>query len=127
MNLLIDQNTYDLDLTNNAASLVDGLDAIHQDWISRLKFIRGEWFLDQRAGIPYFEEILVKQPNPARLRAIFHEATLTTPGIAEIKAFSLDLSATRVLTLDIDAVTDGGESIKLTYSEMVLSQPEAAE
>ncbi|MCK5641951.1 MAG: hypothetical protein KAJ19_14200 [Gammaproteobacteria bacterium] len=126
MNLKLDLNTHDLDLTNNAASLVDGLDAIHQDWICRLKFIRGEWFLDQRAGIPYFEEVFVKQPNPARLRAIFYEATLTTPGIAEIKAFSLDLSADRILTIDVDAVTDGGESIKLEYSEMVLSQPGAA-
>lgn len=126
MNLKLDINTGDLELTNNALSWVTGIDEIRQDWQSRMMTFKGEWFLDQRIGVPYFQEVLKKQPNTNRLRAIFYEATLSTPGIKEITGFSLVLSTTRVLTIDVDGITEDLETFEFTYTEMVLSQPEVA-
>lgn len=125
MNLKLDLDTHDLDLSNNAASLVEGIDAIRQDWKCRLQFVKGEWFLDQRLGLPYFEEVFKKQPNTNRLRAIFHEATLSTPGIKEITGFRLALSATRQLSIEVDGVTEDLETFTFEYTEMLISQPGA--
>lgn len=124
MNLKL-SSTGDIDITNNAMSLVSGVEGIRQNWVSRLQTFLGDWFLDLRVGVPYYEEILKKQPNTNRLRAIFHEVTLGTPGIKQIDHFHLELADNRVLELDVDGLTEDLEKFRFTYSEMVLSQPGA--
>lgn len=89
--------------------LVDGVDAIAQHLLIRLRFFQGEWVLDVRIGIQYFEEILRKAPDLAVVRSIFREAILTTPGVIELVSLDLDyIGATRTLDVRFDAQTEEG-------------------
>lgn len=90
--------------------LVEGSDAIAQQLSIRFKFALGEWFLDTRIGVPYFQEILVKSPNLTRVRGIYRQLILTTPGIESIEEFSLTLDTpTRTLSLSFLARKTDGE------------------
>lgn len=108
-NLKLDPLTNDLDISSANFEIVTGDDAILQQLRVRFRFFLGEWFLDLRQGIPYFSEVLVKDPNIARLRDIFRQTILTTPRIESLESLSLDLDVgTRKLTVDFVAIKDDG-------------------
>ena len=100
------------DLVINAAGdleIVTGSDAVRQHLNLRLQFFRGEWFLDTRQGIPYFEEVLRKAPDLNVVQSLLREAIETTPGVLGISEFSLDYDGvTRTLSLDFRATTTDG-------------------
>lgn len=100
----------DLDLTGEKLSIVDGDDAIIQHLLVRLRFFKGEWFLDERVGVPYYDTILVKNPDFIAIRSIFRNAILSTPGIANLDSLTTSFEAsTRKLTVSFAAIkTDGG-------------------
>ena len=106
---------------NGSAVLVDGDKATVQQMLIRFKFALGEWFRDIRIGVPFFREILVKNPNLTRVRAIYRQLILTTPGIESLEKFSLTLDvSTRALSLSFIArKTDGGP---LEFNEEFISQ-----
>jgi len=75
----------------------------------KFQFFRGEWFLDLRAGTPYFGHIL-EATTAGALRPIFSEMLSSTEGVAEV--VRLDLSTdprTRVLRVDAQLRLSGGE------------------
>lgn len=97
--------------------LADGIEAIEQHLRIRLHMFKGEWFLDQKVGMPYLEKILVKNPNLAAVSGIFRKAILTTPGVIGIDALSLNLNrGTRRLAVTFKAKTTVGP---LEYAEEV--------
>lgn len=100
----------DLSVSGGDLQLVSGADAIVQAVRIRLQFFRGEWFLDVDAGVPYFQDVLVKNPDPNVLQAVFRAAILETPGISELTALSIDFDRTnRRLSVSYRADTDVGE------------------
>jgi len=100
----------DIELVNGDLSLTQGADAIVQHLKQRLKTFLGEWFLDNRVGIPYFQQILIKNPDPLVLDTIFKSVVLNTPGVQELIEFDIDLEvATRIMTLTFRARTIDGE------------------
>jgi hypothetical protein len=112
----------DLDITNNQLTLVEGQEYIAQSWRIRLLTIHGEWFLDQRIGIPYFEYILVKNPNESLVRSLFRQATYSVSGIKEILGIEYDLdNASRALSLGITGRFEDLTTFKFSFSEMILS------
>ena len=93
--------------------LVENSEAIAQQLSIRFKFSLDEWFLDTRIGVPFFQEILVKSPNFTRVRGIYRQLILTTPGIESIEEFSLTLdSPTRTLSLSFLARKTDGETLQ---------------
>jgi len=103
----------DLDLTGNQLNIVIDDAAIVQHLEIRFKFILGEWFLDTRVGIHYFGEILIKNPDLTRVRSLFRQTILTTPGIAQLEQFSLDFDgATRKLSHNFLARKTDGELLE---------------
>jgi len=98
----INPETYDIEL-------VDGLDAIAQDCEIRLQFFLGEWYLDTRLGVPYFQKILGQKPRIQAVKGIFRDAILTTPGILNIFELTIDyINTTRTLTVSFRAETVEG-------------------
>lgn len=110
----------DLDLGSGGFEIVDGTDAIIQHLRIRLQFVKGEWFLDTRLGIPYFEDILTKAPNLIAVRGIFSRAIADTPGVLELGDITLDFApTTRRLTVNFSALLDGSDT-PLDFSEVFI-------
>ena len=104
----------DLDLSGNAAHLSSDLEAIRQSIAIRLRFFRGEWFLDETAGLPYFQEILIKNPQVPALQSVFRAELLKTPGVSSVESLSLvfdkpgrELAVTFRVMTDTGAILEG--------------------
>lgn len=99
----------DIDLSTNALQLTTGIDAIVQHLKQRLRTFYGEWFRDRRIGVPYFEQILIKNPNPNVIDSIFKRAILDTPGIISLVTIDIDFEpTTRTMTLNFEAKSTAG-------------------
>ena len=108
--LSLDATTGDFLMSQGDLYLTTEYNAIAQDVRVRLRFFRGEWFLDLDAGVPFYEAILVKSPNLAVIRDIIGEAILEAPGVKSITSLTLDFNrATRELTVAATVNTDLGE------------------
>lgn len=118
--LKLDTATGDLDLSSNDLEIVDGDDAIVQNLRIRYRFFLGEWFLDTREGIPYYQRILVKNPTQADVNAILREVALTTPGIAEVDRFDATLdNRSRELSIGLWARSTSGEALQFNEAFIV--------
>ena len=112
MDLRLDTNTGDLDMSLGTPQLVTGREAIAQKIRIRLRFFRGEWFLDTRLGVPYFESILKKNPNKNVVASLFQQVVLKTPGVTALKSFALSINKqTRVLSVTFEAATTDGDVV----------------
>lgn len=110
--LLMDPDTNDLVITNGDLSLADGTTAIAQDWQQRLQTWLGEWFLDTSVGVPYKQQILVKNPNFDLIQADLINQTIAVPGIQEVIDFTFNFdSAGRSLSVSISAQDSNGQTI----------------
>ena len=91
-------------------AMTGDLPGIKQQVTLRIGFFKGEWFLDEERGVPWYEEIIVKNPNLIRIREIFRDAILSVTGIREVTFMELLFSAyIRTLSVNFRASTDLGE------------------
>lgn len=105
----------DIALEQNQIVLAFDEDAIEQQLRIRLRFFFEEWFLDQRVGIPYYREILIKNPNLQLVRSIYKEAIESTPGIDSADSLQLSIDgATRTLSLYFTATMDTGQTLEFS-------------
>ncbi|MEW5803904.1 MAG: hypothetical protein AB1847_17555 [bacterium] len=89
--------------------LISGIDAIRQHLSQKIKTFYGEWFLHMAIGVPYFQQVFVKNPNLQVIDSIFKREIINTPGIVQLLEFNLNInSSTRVLNLVFKARTDEG-------------------
>jgi len=101
----------DLNLTDGQITLTPDLKtAVAQQLIIRLRMFFGEWFLDTREGVPYFDLVLINNPDLARITSIFRSVILETPGVAGISALALDLqrSARRLVIQNVNIKLNDG-------------------
>ena len=83
--------------------------AVEQHLRFRLRFFLGEWFLDIREGVPYFEKIFRKLSSLITPKSIFRRVITETPGIAVLNRLNLRFDAPeRCLSVDFEARTTGG-------------------
>jgi hypothetical protein len=77
--------TNDLRITNGNLVLIDD-PAAEAAIVLRNKFLfcLGEYFLDTREGVPYFQYVFVKNPDTLIIRAIFSAIILGTEGIQSL-------------------------------------------
>lgn len=117
----------DLLLVDGQIVLVTGIDAIRQDVLVRLRTFRGEWFLDRRIGVPWFQKILGHKVGLPAVERVLRAAILATPGVEAITELALDFDpATRSLSLDFEARTiEGGEPIAFTDFVLPLEPEES--
>ena len=102
--------TGDLDLTGHRLNLIEGTAAIEQQVRLRCRFFLAEWWLDERLGVPYFRDILIKNPNIELVDSLFRNAVRTTPGISAVNKMEVSIdAATRTLSVSFTATMDTGE------------------
>ena len=111
-NLKIDPATGDLVIEGGQLATVSGTDAIAQAVRSRLAFFRGEWFADKSIGLPFYEAILVKNPNLDAVREFIRSEIAATPGIVSVTAIDLRYNGSRSLAVTFRATTDLGELVE---------------
>jgi hypothetical protein len=109
MDIALDPDTGDLLIEGGDLALLDGVEAISQHVAIRLQFFQGEWFLDTRVGIPYYQRVLVKNPDLNAVRFLLRAAVASTPGIGELQSFSTEYAnASRTLSVEFEASTEDG-------------------
>ena len=107
--LLLD-STGDVDITENKLSLTTGQTAIAQRLSQRLRLFFGEWFLDKTRGVPWIQQVFVKNPNATIVDAVIKREIIAEPAVREIQTFELDLNtSTRLLTVTFRVLTSEGE------------------
>lgn len=106
----LDQNTGDLLITNGAASVVESADGIGQRIYVKLRTFRGEHFLNNRAGLPYHDRILVRGANEPDIFQIYTQGILTVPGVASVDRLDISIgdSDDRTLRVNMDVLTNEG-------------------
>lgn len=110
LSLGINQSTGELRVENGNMVIVDGIDSDRQDLETFLRLFQGEWFLDETEGVPYFQEILKKNPNLITVDALFKAAILGRPSVTSLTTFNLNFdNAARELFLDFTALTGSGQ------------------
>lgn len=101
----------------NGAAFVTGADQAAQGVTTRLKLFKGEWFLDLQAGTPWFQEILVDNPDVRRIESVLKARILGHQDVEEMLSFALEFDrATRDLTVQFEANTIYGPTGPLEVS-----------
>lgn len=100
----------DLVLDEGDLLINEGIEAIQQNIIQRLKTYLGEWFLDNQIGLPYYEQILVKNPDIGKVDALFQNAILGTPGVLSLDTYRAVFDkATRRFSVAFKATCTSGQ------------------
>ena len=86
--LLLDTKTWDLcvDTSGNIA-VASGTYALSQDASSAVRLFQGEWVFDTTIGIPYFQQVLGKNPPIDLIRRHQRDAALTVPGANSVAVY----------------------------------------
>lgn len=96
-----------------------GLDAVAQGIRIRLRLVRGEWFLNMDAGVPYLDSngvdptlvLFGAKFDAVRADAAFRAAILKTPGVRSVLALSLVFDGrTRSLQASFQVATEFGDT-----------------
>lgn len=107
--LALNYNSWDLAIEDNDLILTDGAVRIAQQILITLRFWYGEWFLDTSLGVPYLEEILIKNPNLNHIRQILREQILSVDGVLNLETLNLEYNPEfRTLLVDYAANTNYG-------------------
>ena len=117
-------NVHDLYLTEGQLTFLssDSVEYIAQRVKQRLSFIKGEWYLDQREGIPFFEKIFIKNPNLDYVGSIFKGVILETPGVVSVKNLSVTLdNVTRIASISFEAGSSTGEILPIDDPFLVIA------
>lgn len=98
--------TPDGDLYVNETGDIELTTSIRQAVIIRLKWFFEEWRFAPEFGVPYFEEIFVKNPNDMRIRQIIREECMTVDGVSDVRNIKLTVNpVTREATISLKIVT----------------------
>jgi hypothetical protein len=93
-------------IQNGDLQLIGDDPGIIQSVTIALKFALGEWFLNLAAGVPYYQNVFVKNPDPNLLKSIFTDTILAVPGITAMVSLDLTIDpSTRTLFLDWQATS----------------------
>lgn len=87
--LLLNPETNDLLFINGTTPITyENKLTVAQRLKIKLQTFRGEWFMDQTIGLPYFQTILKRGVSKATIDTIFQEQILSEPDVVEIVEFN---------------------------------------
>lgn len=109
MDILLDKNG-DLFLDNRGDIVLN--DSVSQQIKIRLRWFAKEWRWNEEMGLPYFEELLVKNPNIEYFEGLIREEIFNVDKVTEVESVSITYdNKTRKGTIKFVAYTDS-EAIK---------------
>lgn len=108
-NIAIDNNN-EIIIDGYSVKRIDGIEQIRQRIRTRLQLFLGEWFLDRNAGVPWLQQILIKNPRFAVVQGVLKQTILRTPGVNELTAFSItDADVERKIVVTFTVNTNFGQ------------------
>lgn len=114
-NFALDKLTGDLVLgsDNQIGRTLTTLDTLEQRIRTRLQTFRGEYYLNEALGVPYYEEVLRKNPDVPSVRALLLAELLRVPGVKSAKRFTVEFNtATRSFQIDFHVISDDGVPVE---------------
>lgn len=104
--------TNDLLVTSGRLLVISGPEATAQKLTTSFQLFKGEWFLDTRIGVPWFDQVLVKAPDLEWIRRLFRRVCLSVQGVATVESIELNYDASsRSLACEISVKHDSGAII----------------
>jgi hypothetical protein len=92
---------------NPATGDIEITDSVEQAIKIRLLWFFYEWRLGPQFGIPYFEEILIKNPNTLRVRQLFRDAILSVDEVARVNDLTIEITPERKAMVRYTATVNG--------------------
>jgi hypothetical protein len=74
----------DLAVVNGDFATVAGEAAVEQGIGIRLSMFKGESFLDEDVGLPWLQDILIKNADPAAVRALLNAEIASVPDVTSV-------------------------------------------
>ena len=113
----MDLNTNDLLIVGGDLQIATGTDAIAQRLQQSLQLWLGEWFLDTTRGVPYRQQVFVKNPNLDIIQADLVIAATNVPGVVQVTGVSFDFDSTsRTLSVEMEVQDSNGQTITVSPS-----------
>jgi hypothetical protein len=110
-------SSHDIYITSGQLARVTGADFVAQKITTQLRMYLGEWWLNQLAGTPWFQRILVNPADIASAETILKQTISRTPGVVRIESLSVDFDATaRDFSIVFSALTDQGSTGEVSVS-----------
>lgn len=104
--------TDDGDLYITESGDIEFTDSILQAIKIRLKWFLGEWRINTTYGMPYFDEVFIKNPSVALLEDRVRTEILSVDGVQSIDSISISIDKpTRICTISFSVVA-GSETIE---------------
>lgn len=92
-------------------------DSVSQAIIIRLKWFWKEWKFNPSFGVPYYEDILIKNPSKVHVQQLIREQIMSVDEVEEVNKISLKIDQrTRKAILSFEATAQG----KLLKEEVFL-------
>lgn len=105
--LFIDKNG---DLVVDVTAGVTVTDSVAQAIRIRLLWFFNEWRFAPQYGVPYFEEILVKNPSSLRVRQIIRDEILSVEEVEQVTKLNITMKPNRKALITFSVVARGIQS-----------------
>jgi hypothetical protein len=108
------------DPTTGILAFADSKDYVLQKIKSRLKFMLGEWFYDTTLGVPWFEQVLIKNPNLQLIQHLISNVIAAVPGITSVTTVEIAFEpSTRTLAIAYAAVYQDAVQVSEVVTSVV--------
>ena len=72
--------------------IIEGIESLAENIDQRLQLFKGHYFMDTKAGVPYFEEIIKKPVDPGLAASVLNAEILKEPEVTGIGEVSVGLN-----------------------------------
>ncbi len=109
--------------------LIAGRDAYAQRLRDRFRFFLGEWFLDLRLGVPYYQRVLTKPVDERVARIVLTQVIESCPGTLAVTKvnFTFDRSLRMLIVDELEIQTTDGSFFVAAKEEFIITLPIAQE
>lgn len=88
-----EQGLMSVDSKGQLAYITTKAESLKQRIESHLRMFKGEVYDNEDAGVPYYSEVLVKNPDIASTKALLIYQTSLVDGVSKVNSFAVDFDS----------------------------------
>lgn len=106
--LLLIENDNNLNIVNHDLAFTDTVSLyVSQKLRIKLSFFLAEWYLNKTIGLPYFDQIFIKNPDINFIEDLFKVKILEIPEVKELTSLTLEFQErTLLITFSLITIED---------------------